>query len=107
MSDLQRSGDYLRPSKNLSTEAHTYAPSDVSYHPEYELQQSGLRPAHPLPEHRNEKLDYDRYLQQPTQKFKIFSAEEQRRRNRSIIIVVVIALVAAAIVIWAILSQNT
>ncbi len=106
MTELQRSGDYLRSGRNTSPEASSYAPSDISYQPDYGLQQPGVRPAHPLPEHRNEKLDYDRYLQQPTQKFKIFSAEEQRRRNRSIVIVVIIALVAAAIVIWAILSQT-
>lgn len=67
---------------------------------------STVRPAHPLPAQRSGKLDYDRYLERSTSKFKIFSAEERRRRKRTAIVVAAILIVVAAIVVWAIWSQG-
>lgn len=65
-----------------------------------------VRPAHPLPEHRTGTLDYDRYLERSTSKFKIFSAAEQRRRKRAVAIGAAVAAVVVIIVVWAILSQT-
>ena len=64
------------------------------------------RPAHPLPERRSGTLDYDRYLERSTAKFKIFSAEERRKKIRTAIVVGVILAVVFAIVVWAILSEG-
>lgn len=63
------------------------------------------RPAHPLPEHRTGTIDYDRYLERSTNKFKIFSAEERRRRKRTVATVAAVVAAVVIIVIWAILSQ--
>lgn len=63
------------------------------------------RPAHPLPERRTSTLDYDRYLEKSTSKFKIFSAEERRKRMRAAVVVAAVLVVVALIVVWAILSE--
>lgn len=63
------------------------------------------RPAHPLPEFRSGALDYDRYLERSTDKFKIFSAGARRRRNRAIATAVAIAAVVVIVVAWAIMSR--
>ena len=68
--------------------------------------QSQIKPAHPLPARRSSKLDYDRYLERSTDKFKIFSAEERRRRKRVLVTAVAVIAVLAVIVVWAILSQS-
>lgn len=65
-----------------------------------------VRPAHPLPAQRSGTLDYDRYLERSTSKFKIFSAAEQRRRRRTIAIGAAIGALAVIIVVWAIMSQT-
>lgn len=67
---------------------------------------TGVRPAHPLPEYRNNNLDYDRYLERSTSKFKIFSAEERRKRRKSAIAIGAVLVVVAVVVVWAILSQG-
>lgn len=64
------------------------------------------RPAHPLPERRNATLDYDRYLERSTAKFKIFSAEERRKKIRTGVMVGIILVAVFAIVVWAILSEG-
>lgn len=64
-----------------------------------------VQPAHPLPEHRTGTIDYDRYLERSTDKFKIFSAAERRRRKRAVATGAAIVAAVAIIVIWAILSQ--
>lgn len=68
--------------------------------------QTPLQSAHPLPAQRSGKLDYDRYLERSTSKFKIFSAEERRKRKRTAITVGIVLLVVAVIVVWAIWSQG-
>ena len=65
-----------------------------------------IRPAHTLPEHRTGTIDYDRYLERSTSKFKIFSAAERRRRKRTAATAVAVAALVAIIVIWAIMSQS-
>lgn len=65
-----------------------------------------IRPAHPLPALRSHELDYDRYLQRPTDRFKIFSAEERRRRGRNAALAVAVAAFVVIIVVWAIASQG-
>ena len=65
-----------------------------------------VRPAHPLPSVRSDRLDYDRYLQRSTDRFKIFSAEADRRRKRVIATAVAVAAVVVLIVAWAIASQT-
>lgn len=67
---------------------------------------STVRPAHPLPAQRSGKLDYDRYLERSTSKFKIFSAEERRKRKRTAIGVAAVLIVVVLIVVWAICSQG-
>ena len=62
-------------------------------------------PAHPLPMYRSGKIDYDRYLEASSNKFKIFSAETRRQRNKAIATGVAIAALVAIIVIWAVLSK--
>lgn len=64
----------------------------------------GIRPAHPLPAYRTERLDYDRYLERPRDKFQIFSAQSRRRKMRALaggaaLVLFVIATVVAIIVI--------
>lgn len=63
------------------------------------------RPAHPLPAVRTSHIDYDRYLERETARFKIFSAEERRARNRRIAIGLVIGVVVALILAWAVASR--
>lgn len=65
-----------------------------------------VRPAHPLPKHRTGTIDYDRYLERSTNKFKIFSAAERRRRKRAVATGAAIVAAIAIIVIWAIMSQS-
>lgn len=67
--------------------------------------QPPIRPAHPLPERRTGTIDYDRYLERSTSKFKIFSAAERRRRKRTIATAAAVVAVVAIVVIWAIMSQ--
>jgi hypothetical protein len=62
------------------------------------------RPAHPLPNVRRNAIDYDRYLEPASAKFKIFSAEKRRRQRRTIIIAVLAIIVLVAIIAWAIAS---
>lgn len=69
-------------------------------------QNGQVRPAHPLPAQRSGKLDYDRYLERSTSKFKIFSAEERRKRKRTAIAVAAVLIVVLLIVVWAIWSQG-
>lgn len=59
----------------------------------------GVRPAHPLPARRTRTIDYAQYLETPTHKFGIFSAQERRRRRNRIIAGILIA-VAAVVIIW-------
>ena len=55
---------------------------------------------------QQDRLDYDRYLQRSTDRFKIFSAEADRRRKRVIATAVAVAAVVVLIVAWAIASQT-
>lgn len=66
-----------------------------------------IRPAHPLPALRSHELDYDRYLQRSTDRFKIFSAEDRRRRGRNAALAVAVAAFVVIVVVWAIASQGT
>jgi hypothetical protein len=66
----------------------------------------GVRPAHPLPEVRSGKLDYDRYLQTSSDKFQIFSAGERRRHRRTAVVVAAVAVAVLFVVAWAIASQG-
>ncbi len=75
--------------------------------PRQDFGASQIKPAHPLPARRSAKLDYDRYLERSTDKFKIFSAEERRRRKRVLVTAVAVVAVVAVIVVWAILSQSS
>ena len=64
----------------------------------------GIRPAHPLPAYRSERLDYDRYLERSHDKFQIFSAQNRRRKMRSLaggaaLVLFVLATVVAIVVI--------
>ena len=68
-------------------------------------QRPAVLPAHPLPMYRSGKIDYDRYLEASSNKFKIFSAETRRQRNKAIATGVAIAALVAVIVIWAVLSK--
>ena len=68
-------------------------------------QRPAVLPAHPLPMYRSGKIDYDRYLEASSNKFKIFSAETRRQRNKAIATGVAIAALVAIIVIWAVLSK--
>lgn len=64
------------------------------------------QPAHPLPAVRTGRIDYDRYLERSTAKFKIFSAEERRIRNRRLAVGLVILLLAVIILIWVVVSRT-
>ncbi len=66
----------------------------------------GIRPAHPLPSRRTRTLDYDRYLEPPTAKFRIFSAEQRRQRRRRVIVTLAVIAVLAAILLWAFLGTG-
>jgi len=68
-------------------------------------QRPQVMPAHPLPRYRSGKIDYDRYLEASTNKFKIFSAESRRQRNKSIATGAAIVALVVIIVIWAVLSK--
>lgn len=61
-------------------------------------------PAHPLPAVRQGKVDYDQYLQSPTSKFNIFSAEQDRRRRRSVVATVA-AVTLTIVVLWILISH--
>jgi hypothetical protein len=63
-------------------------------------------PAHPLPSVRHGTIDYDRYLEPPSAKFKIFSAERRRQRRRAIAIGVLVAVIVVLIVAWAVVSAR-
>lgn len=66
----------------------------------------GIRPAHPLPAYRTERLDYDRYLERPRDKFQIFTAQSRRRRARAIAGGVALALFVVATVVAILLILN-
>jgi hypothetical protein len=63
-------------------------------------------PAHPLPEHRSGRIDYDRYLERSTDSFKIFSAGERRRRRHWVLVLALFAVLVALVALWAVLSQG-
>lgn len=58
------------------------------------------QPAHPLPAIRHGITDFDQYLQGPTSKFQIFSAEEKRKRTKAIVIGAAAGLVIIAVALW-------
>lgn len=64
------------------------------------------QPAHPLPAVRTGRIDYDRYLERSTAKFKIFSAEERRIRNRRLAVGLVILALAVVILAWVVVSRT-
>ena len=59
----------------------------------------GIRPAHPLPSYRSNRLDYDRYLERPRDKFQIFSAQNRRRKARAIASSVALGLFVVACIV--------
>ena len=59
----------------------------------------GIRPAHPLPSYRSSRLDYDRYLERPRDKFQIFSAQNRRRKARTIASSVALGLFVVACIV--------
>ena len=59
----------------------------------------GIRPAHPLPSYRSNRLDYDRYLERPRDKFQIFSAQNRWRKARTIASSVALGLFVVACIV--------
>ena len=68
--------------------------------------QPPILPAHPLPQYRSRELDYDRYLEASSNKFKIFSAETRRQRKRTLATAAAVAALVVIVIIWAVLSQG-
>ncbi len=66
----------------------------------------GIRPAHPLPAYRTERLDYDRYLERPHDKFRIFSAQNRRRKMRALAGSAALALFVLATVVAIVVILN-
>ena len=99
-----------RTTDSIDTPSRSAAPGDPT--PRSAATRNGavpprtVQPAHPLPAQRSTKLDYDRYLERSTSKFKIFSAEERRKRKRTAIGVGIVLIVVVIIVVWAICSQG-
>lgn len=64
------------------------------------------RPAHPRPRARNGAMDYDRFLEPPSARFQIFSAERRRQRSRTVVAGVAVVALVVLIVIWVVLSRS-
>lgn len=51
-------------------------------------------------------MDYDRFLEPPSARFQIFSAERRRQRSRTVVAGVAVVALVVLIVIWVVLSRS-
>ena len=99
-------GRSAMPLDEYDEEAYAKAYGKASVTPGAADSVPGIRPAHPLPARRANRVDYDRYLEKPKSKSQIFLAENRRKRRRSILIGAGLALfvIATVVIIVAILN---